>query len=261
MSTVKPISSLQPARALERYTLLAVDGEIGTIEEFYFDDSSWSVRYLVVNTGNWLTGRQVLISPVAVGEVRDDDSAIHIELTREQIRNSPPRDAHQPVSRQYEVEYFRYYAWPPYWRVGPLSGAPPPSRATLDPARNKESAEALPEATHLRSTTEVKGYEIAALDGGIGHVQDFIIDPQYWVIRYLEIDTRNWWPGKHVLVNPSWIAGVSWTERAVNLDLTRAAIKSAPGFDPAGLISRDYEIQLFKHYGRRGYWKQHTKTS
>jgi uncharacterized protein YrrD len=252
---------LQPGRELKRYTLLAVDGEIGSIEEVYFDDSSWGVRYLVVNTGNWLTGRQVLISPVAVGDVKEDNKLIHIELTREQIRNSPPRDTHKPVSRRYEMEYFKYYAWPPYWETETLSRTLPPSRATAVPAAITDTAKPGSEALHLRSTTEVKGYEIAARDGEIGHVEDFIIDPQYWVIRYLEIGTRNWWPGKHVLVNPSWIERVSWGERTVDIDLTRDVIKRAPAFDPARVIDRDYEVQLFKHYGRRVYWGQVAKTT
>lgn len=245
---------LQTARELERYSLLAVDGEIGSVEEFYFDDTTWAIRYLVVNTGGWLTGKHVLISPVAIGEVDEDEATINIELTRNQIENSPPISADRPVSRQYELAYYQYYNWTPYWELGPISGFPMEGMPMTPPPAQGEISMPGAEETHLRSTAEVKGYAIAARDGEIGHAEDFIVDTQYWVIRYLEIDTRNWWPGKHVLINPGWIEEISWAERAVSVGLTRGAIKGAPGFDPYKAISRDYETRLFKHYGRPVYW-------
>jgi hypothetical protein len=262
LQSVKPVNLLQTTRELRRYTLLAVDGEIGSVEAFYFDDMTWAVRYLVVNTGSWLMGRRVLISPVAVGEVREDDRTLCIELTRKQIEGSPPVSADREVSRQYEIEYYKYYNWPPYWEPGSLSGFPP-SQTT---AKHSDSPTGRGEETgsqqmHLRSTKEVRGYAIAARDGAIGHVQDFVIDNKYWVIRYLEIDTRNWWPGKHVLVNPGWIERVTWPDRTVSVDVTRDVIKSAPEFDPSKLISRDYEVQLFKHYRRQVYWERDSRTS
>lgn len=244
---------LQKIRELDDYSLLAVDGEIGGIEEFYFDETTWAIRYLVVNTGGWLTGRRVLISPVAIGGIDEEKQTIYIELTRHQIENSPPISADRPVSRQYEVAYYQYYKWPPYWELGSLSGFPISEAPMAPPPTPREIAMPKMEETYLRSTAEVNGYATAARDGEIGHVEDFIVDTQYWVIRYLEIDTRNWWPGKHVLVNPGWIEEISWTERAISVDLTREAIKGAPGFDPSKAIGRDYEIRLFKHYGRPVY--------
>jgi hypothetical protein len=253
---VKPMRFLKSARALECSTLLAVDGEIGSLEDLYFEDLTWRIRYLAVNSRGGLIGRHVLISPVAIGDVQDDEKRVHIELTRAQILSSPSIERQKPVSRQYEVEYFKYYAWPPYWDTGSVSGVPLTHRALTPPALTAKAGKPGREETQLRCATEIKGYAVAARDRVIGYVEDFIIDLQYWAIRYLQIDSRNCWPGKHVLLNPGWIEGVSWRERTVNIDLTGDAIKSAPGFDPSGVISRDYEVRLFRHYGRRVYWQQ-----
>ena len=117
-------------------------------------------------------------------------------------------------------------------------------------AKQKEQAE----DRHLRSTQEVTGYYIGATDGEIGHVEDFIIDDESWSIRYIVVDTRNWWPGKKVLASPEWIEKVSWADSTVYVELTRAAIKSAPEYDASSPIDRDYEDRLHTHYGRQGYW-------
>lgn len=247
---------LQMARELERYSLLAVDGEIGRVEAFYFDDTAWAIRYLVVNTGGWLTGGHVLISPVAIGDVDEENRTINIELTRHQIENSPSVSADRPVSRRYELAYYQYYGWTPYWELVPLSGFPMAGMPMAPPPTPDKISMPGADETHLRSTVEVKGYAIAARDGEIWHVEDFIVDTQYWVIRYLKIDTRNWLPGKHILVNPGWIEEISWTTRTVSVGLSCEAIKGAPDFDPSKAISRGYETRLFKHYGRPVYWRR-----
>ncbi|ALP53860.1 hypothetical protein Tel_12340 [Candidatus Tenderia electrophaga] len=246
---------LHRLRQLQRFTLCAADGEIGKVEEVYFDDSNWSVRYLVVNTGGWLMGRRVLISPVAVGELDEQAHTLYIELSQEQIENSPPLGADQPVSRQYEQEYLRYYGWPPYWQSDPFSAAQP----SFDPHRPLppfyDTWREGKRDNHLRSSDQVSGYRLDAEDGEFGHVADFVIDDQYWKVRYLEIDTRNWWPGKHVLLNPAWIERVHWLEKSVTVDLCKEDILTAPAYDPKAVISRDYEIKLLEHYARRKYWE------
>lgn len=249
------IVKLRRLKQLQRYTLLAIDGEIGKVEEIYFDDSNWCVRYLVVNTGGWLMGRRVLISPVAVGEIDEQEGSLYIELSRDQIENSPPLTSDQPVSRQYEQEYLRYYGWPPYWQSDPFSAAGPsfdPHRPVppVNDAWGNEKRD-----NHLRSSAQVSGYRIDAQDGEIGHVEDFVIDEQYWKIRYLETDTRNWWPGKHVLLNPAWIERVDWLKKTVMVGLSKEDILTAPAYDPKAVISRDYEIKLLEHYARRKYWE------
>jgi sporulation protein YlmC with PRC-barrel domain len=117
---------------------------------------------------------------------------------------------------------------------------------------------------HLRSTDNVSGYEIQAIDGEIGHVEDFVIDDETWAIRYLIVATRNWWPGKKVLVSPQWIERVSWSESKVLVNLSRETIKQSPEYTKESLLTRAYETGLHRHYNRQGYWvgepvgKQHS---
>jgi uncharacterized protein YrrD len=186
---------LNKAKTLQGYKLDSLDGEIGAVKEFYFDDKHWAIRYLVTDTGNWLTDRQVLISPYAIVVVNTEEQYIAIELTKKQIEDSPPLKSDKPVSRQFEKTYFGYYGWPMYWGGPYLWGYSP----YIVRDREKWSASTRREKGwnhHLRSTHEVRGYHIQAADGEIGHVEDFIIDDETWAIRYLIIDTRNWWPGK-----------------------------------------------------------------
>jgi len=79
-------------------------------------------------------------------------------------------------------------------------------------------------------------------------------DSQAWSIRYLEINTRNWWPGRHVLISPDWIEAVDWVEHSVAVGLNREVIKRAPEYDSPAMINRAYEARLHRHYGCRGYW-------
>ncbi|MEJ2652744.1 MAG: PRC-barrel domain-containing protein [Gammaproteobacteria bacterium] len=238
---------------LQRYDLCATDGEIGSLEEIYFDDAMWTVRYLVVKTGSWLTGRRVLISTVAVGGIDEDKGEIAVELSRDQIRGSPPLVGQGGVSRQYEADFFRYFGWPPYWENVPIS----PPATTLEEATSPEveARSQRHEDGRLRCSREVAGYHISAEDGEIGHVADFVIDEKSSKLCYLEVDTRNWWPGKHVLLNPAWIARIDWSDRSVKVDLRRDDIRTAPEYDPKSVIGRDYEIRLFEHYARRKYWE------
>lgn len=246
---------LQTTRELAGCTLLCADGEIGGIEEFLFDDATWVVRYLVVTTGARLTGRRALVAPVAVGDIDATNKTICIELTSIQIENSPPIDEHARVSRQDEADYYNYYHWPPYWEAGPSPGlARPPTPSAAPRARMHAGATRAPQM-RLRSSTALTGYSVAARDADIGVVDDVVIDTRYWTIRYLDVHTGHPWSGRHVLVHPGWLERVSWADRAVSVDVVRDAIESAPAFDLSGAISRDYEVRLFKHYGRLPYWK------
>jgi hypothetical protein len=228
----------------------ATDGEIGRLQELYFDDRNWSVRYLVVKTGGWLFGREVLLAPAAVGEIDDTDGVMKVQLTQDTIKRSPPIDVAKPLSREYEIAYFRHFQWAPYWEPGPTTwsgsvpypGTPPVNFDTVLPAD-------APNNPHLRGSTEVAGYEIHASDGAIGHVEDVIVDDQDWIVRYVQVDTKNWLPGKRILLQTMRIDHISWGERSVTVLLPRHAIESAPVYDPSQLITPAYEIQLFKHYG------------
>jgi hypothetical protein len=246
---------LHKAKTLKGYKLDSLDGELGEVKEFYFDDQHWTVRYLVANTGNWLTGRQVLISPYALVAAIKAEEHIAVDLTKKQIDESPPLDSDKPVSHQFEQSFHGYYGYPTYWG-GPFSWGLYPH-----PMRDREQWKTPSNGENawdpdLRSTDSVSGYEIQALDGEIGHVDDFIIDDETWAIRYLVVATRNWWPGKKVLVSPQWIERVSWNESKVFVNLSRDAIQRAPEYTEESLITRDYEAGLHGHYQREGYWNE-----
>jgi hypothetical protein len=219
----------------------ATDGEIGKVVQLYFDDEIWAIRYLTVETGNWLNDRQVLISPLSILRVDVHAKRIDVFLTRKQVENSPNIDTNRPVSRQHEAEYFGYYGYPYYWDG--------PSELV-----RKES-----KSSHLRSTDAVAGYHIDATDGEIGHVNKFIVDGEGWAIRYLEVATKNWWPGKKVLLSPAWVQRVSWEESKVFVAVTREAIKTCPKYDDSASITREYENNLYFHYGRPPYWIEEVK--
>jgi len=243
--------------SLKGFRLGATDGEIGKVEDFYFDDQHWTVRYLVADTGYWLPDRLVLVSPHALRRVDEREKLVHVDLSREQIEDSPPITADQPLSRQYERAYYRYYGWPVYWTgpglwgPGPYPFYPPLQASTLLPTDEPtESGD-----PHLRSTKEVIGYRIQARDGAIGHVEDFVVDDRDWAIRYLVADTGHWLASRRVLLAPQWIESVSWEHSAVDVDLPRASIEHAPVYDAEAGVTRAYEISLFKHYSREGYWQ------
>lgn len=247
---------LNKAQTLKGYKLHSLDGEIGTVNEFYFDDHYWTIRYLVADTGNWLTGRKVLISPYALIAVNKEEQFIAIDLTQRQIEDSPSLDSDKPVSRQFEEDYYEYYGWPLYWG-GPFMWGSYPAYPYIE--RDREKWRESPQGEnawdpHLRSTYDVSGHHIQAADGDIGHVEDFIIDDETWTIRYLIINTQNWWPGKKVLVSPQWIERVSWSESTVFVNLTREAIRQSPEYTEESLLTRDYEAGLHRHYDRQGYW-------
>lgn len=252
---------LHKAKTLKGYTLKSLDGEIGAVKEFYFDDKHWTVRYLVADTGNWLTGRHVLISPYALVEANAEERYIEINLTKKQIEDSPSLDSDKPVSRQFEEAYNGYYEWPMYWG-GPYRWGAYPYAVVRDREKSRESAHGeKPWDPHLRSSREVTDYHIQAEDGEIGHVDDFVIDDETWAIRYLIIDTRNCWPGKKVLVSPHWIERVSWNESKVFINLTRESIKQSPEYTEESTLTRDYESWLHRHYKRQGYWVGEQDTS
>ncbi len=225
---------LQSIKQLYEDKLGASDGEIGRVKDFYFDEQNWVVRYLVADTGSWLPGRKVLISPHAIGRLDQATKLLVVNLTRKQIEDSPSIDSHKTVSRQFEEEYYRYYGWPYYWQGDALwgmSGFPilelppkplPSERAILNGP--------LPENvdSRLRSTQAVNGYHIQATDGTIGHIHDFMTDDQTWAIRELVIKTGHRFSGKEVQIPTSAVGQISYEESTVFVNLTREAVEQSP---------------------------------
>ena len=244
------MKQLRRVRELTELTILGTDGEIGSVQEVYFDDRNWAIRYLVVKAGGWLVSREVLLAPAAVAEINDAHRTMMVALTKDQIRRAPPIEAAKPLSRDYEEAYFRHFQWAPYWEPGPTewaSSVPYPEMPPL-PIDTTLPADA-PKNPHLRSSREITGYDIQAMNGAIGHVEDLVVDDETWTVRYIEVDTRNWLPGKNVLLQMMRIDHISWVDRSVAVMLSRQAIESAPAYDPSKLITPSYEVQLFKHYG------------
>ncbi|MEW6652986.1 MAG: PRC-barrel domain-containing protein [Bacteroidota bacterium] len=169
------------------------------------------------------------------------------------MEESPSIDTHKPLSRQFEEVYYNYYGYPSYWEGSYIWGANPYIISNFERGKNspQEKSEWDP---FLRSTHAVTGNSIHASDGEIGHVNDFIIDDETWAIRYLVLDTSNWWAGKKVLISPHWVENVSWSESTVTINLLRETIKHSPEYSEELLLTRDFETQLHKHYNRKVYW-------
>ncbi len=258
---------LREVKRLHGAVLHANDGELGKVDEILFDDAQWTVRYLVVDTGGWLFGRKVLIPPSALGVLDWDRNLLNVNLTRDQVEGSPAAETDKPVSRQWETDYYDYYLWPHYWGgvggwggVGfsggmALSGVQLSREVggTLTPQQEADERARHVGDAHLRSTREVTGYEIVALDGHLGHVDDFLVDDSTWVIRYLAVDTRDWWPGKKVLLPPDWIGPTLWPERivAVAVKVTRDQVRNGPEWHPHEPISPAFEAELSEYYARQ----------
>ena len=204
------------------YGLQATDGEIGEVVDFYFDDETWTIRYLVVKTGNWLSGRKVLVSADGLAPTDIKPDLFPISITKEQIRKSPDIDSDKPVSRQQEDMFNQLHFWENYWGSGSYGGEMGiPNRL---PVRIKEIDRDPKEDIHLRSITEVDGYAIHASDGEIGHINDFIVDDQTWRLIDLIVDTHNWIGGKKVLVTVAHVHSISFLNRLVYVNITLADI-------------------------------------
>ncbi len=230
---------LRRIRDQEGWTVAARDGDdVGTVRDFYFDDQRWTVRYLVLETGDWFTGQYILTSPMAIDAMDWQNARVRLNLTRDRVENAPPVRFDHPITRGYESAYSAYYGYPIYW-AGPALWGPaaspymipsPAAPASLtDEQRRPEDDE-----QHVRSVKEVSGYHIAATDGEIGHVEDFLFDDETWSIRYLVVDTSNWIGGRTILLPPDWVSRVDWPQRRVYVDVSREAVRRSPDYNGNG---------------------------
>ena len=220
---------LQNIKALTGHKLAAFDGPIGHVKDFYFDDATWFVRYVVVDTGDWMPGRLVLLAPHALGRWDSERKVLCVNLTRHQIEHSPSIERHQPVSRQFEIDYYRYYGWPAYWEGAAMWGLVcfpavlPPSKdaiEALQPIRHPHRAD-----PHLRSTNAVLGYAVAGRDGPIGELRGFMLDDKSWAIRELAVEAGPWYAGKEIFVLPDQVRGISYEDSAIQVSLTQDEIR------------------------------------
>lgn len=247
---------LQSINDLKGFDIIATDGEIGNIEEFYFEETNLIVRYLVANTGSWLTGKQNLIAPSAITHLDREKRTIHVNLTKAQVTKSPGVDKHLPISRQIEKLVSDYYGNRYYWEMRPNLTSVQLASANVAAASVKAAVTSQPAVAaaapdvHLRSMQEIATYKIAAYDGEIGEVEDFFVETDDWSIRYIGADTRHLLSGKHVLISALWLGGFNWSHRIVNFNLTREQIKNSPDYEKVTEISREYETRLHEHYGQ-----------
>ena len=252
------------ASAINGYAIEASDGRLGTASDFLFDDASWTVRWLVVDTGKWLSGRKVLLPISALGHLDQKKEEFSVRLTMQQIKDSPDIDADRPVSRQMETHVYDYYGWRPYWSTGLYMagygyldgfGYPGGLMSVSPSAESRRREERIAIAhrddgdPHLRSIAAVTGYHIHAVDGEIGHVEDFFVEDADWSIHYLLVDTKNWWPGKQVLISPGSAQTIDWAHKLVNLNVDRQKVKDSPAYDASTIVDRAYGRHFHTYYG------------
>ena len=243
--------------AIKGYSIRGSNGSLGSVSDLLFDDTTWMARWLVVDTGHWLSRRKVLLPVSALRKANPERRELVVDLTTKQVENSPDIETHKPVARQVEVNIYEVYGLEPYWGGGlyPISNAMAvPFAAPLAPderaaeARGIADAERSKDDPHLRSIDAVSGYRIHASDGEIGHVEDFVLEDDDWTIRYLEVDTRNWWPGRHVLIQPKLVAEINWGERHIRLNATRQKVKDSPPYDPTITVDGAYADKIHTYY-------------
>jgi sporulation protein YlmC with PRC-barrel domain len=250
---------LRRVKELHGFTIHAKDGEIGKVEDVFFDDAQWTVRYIVVRTGSWLFGREVVLSPISADGVDWHAHEIKTHLTTEQVKESPSVEMKKPISRQQEFEFSHYFGYPVYWGgVGLWGDAAHPGALFIPVEEQKKRAEEVKEKYdhHLRSAEEVRGYRIDAADDELGRVEDFVFDDGTWAVRYMEVRADGLLNGKKVLISPLWIEDITWVETSVTVSMKKETISNAPEYDPSKPIDRDYEEKLFTYYNKPRYWTE-----
>ncbi|ATC96390.1 PRC-barrel domain-containing protein [Pseudoalteromonas tunicata] len=213
---------LRSLNEIASFQLLGIDEEIGRCKDFLFDDQSWVIRYMLVDTNKWLPGgKKVLISPISLGEPDWEQHEFPINLTLERVKNSPSLEEHQPISHQYEVQLFKYYGYGNYWMGNDLWGTYPFPSPLVDAQVLENAAQVNTDDRHLRSTEELTGYGIQAQDKKIGHIDDFILNDESWSIPYIVVDTNNWLPGgRKVLISNVCIESINWDKHSITVKLS-----------------------------------------
>ncbi|HEY0056648.1 MAG TPA: PRC-barrel domain-containing protein [Pedobacter sp.] len=259
---------LQSIHKLIGYTLGASDGEIGKIRDFYFDDESWKVRYLVVETGGWLSNRKVLLSPAALEMPHRDAEAFPVNLSKDQIKNSPDIDTDKPVSKQQEEELHRHYSWPDNDRAGVgfmttgmvggviAPGVPFEERIAIEVAKegkdsedlfdqnnSQNSTENLSGDKHLRSYKATIGHAVKGTNEELGEVEDFLIDDS-WSIPYMVMETGSWYVGDKTITSTKNIQKIEWQNSTVLINQSIESLKKNFEFDSSQLNAADFEQNL-----------------
>jgi hypothetical protein len=248
----------------------ASDGDIGSVKDFLLDDRSWKVRWMTVDTGHWLPGRQVLIHPSAIAPLElppkpalpmmsgGQTLTISVRLTKQQIDSSPDAREGAPCTAELETRLYNHYGIDPYWgdtyfgpdAIDPLSKPIAAENAARQQAMRSGAGEG---DLYLGSVAEMKGFTVHATDGDLGPVENILADDANWDIRYLVVASRHWLPGKLVQLAPYSVTNIDWRDRRVSVNVTRNQVKSAPAWDPVAMVDKVAEDQLHQHFGWPGY--------
>jgi hypothetical protein len=250
---------LYRADAIMNQKVEATDGVVGIVKDLYFDDISWTLRYLVVDTGGWLTGRDVLIGSESLVTFDHDRGAVVTRLSQMQIEHSPAAEQGQPISRLNEIQLSQYYGWSPYWTAPPglfpwsktysfPRDSSAPNGGPASPQFEAEFEKQSQGEPNLRSFADLKNYGLHASDGDIGQVEDLFIEPDSWRITHLVADTRLWWPGGLVVIDRALIDKINWPERQIIVAMTRDQVKNSPAYDKHRLMNETYQTQLSDYY-------------
>ena len=240
------------------YDVQASDGTLGTVCDLLFDDASWTVRWLVVETGSWWADHRVLIPASALGHPDPEGRRFPVNLTMAQVKGSPDVDTHRPVSRQFESSAYDYYGYSPYWGTdlymggfGYWGGMAPmaPSPETEPRAEEIAQVQRRNDDPNLRSVADISTYHIHATDGEIGHLSDVLIDDSDWSVKYLIVNTSNWWQGKEVLISPRSTESIRWTENLIYLGVNRDRVRTSPEYDASHPITTAFDTEMASHYG------------
>lgn len=221
------------------FSIGAIDGEIGHVKDFCFDDNTWTIRYLVVETGNWLFGRKVLISPVALLQPDWDKKSFPVNLTKEQVQSSPDISLNHPLSAEQTERLSSHYSWPyqeesgiGFMTTGMVGGVVAPGipldERISDELHHHPSAES--GERHLHAVKHTTRFDIHASDGVIGEASDFLID-ENWRIQSIVAETGSWFSGKKLLLNVSNIQRVEWETSAIYYSDSLATLKSSQDFN------------------------------
>ena len=228
------------ANSLLGYHLHATDGEIGSLHDIYFDDESWAIRYFVVDTGDWLPDKKVLVSPGFIGLPDEEREILPVSLAKNELENCPERDSEKPVSRQHDESLLEPRIWQTYWIGGyyPVAGTgmslpivpvfEDRNRLDVDPAKCIGDGD-----PHLRSIDAVTGYSAVSTDSRRWYVDDFVIDCNIWKIKYITVARGKWFAEKKVQIPVELIREVSWDDFSVFISLSDEAFEQSPEFEPS----------------------------
>lgn len=220
---------LQDTKRITGRIVQALDGEVGHVSDFLFDDTYWSLRYLVVETGPWLDGRKILLAPESF-----ERNALYIsdplptKVSRTKISSSPLFEMDQIIYRAYEEDYYDYYGWSAYWENS--NSEANAISAMIGPAQMREI---VPGRIHLRSVSSIAGFRLQANDGTIGHVASFTIDTRNWTVAEIVVETGHWYLGKQILVLPESVERINYEDSTVFVRLSLEDIRSTRANDVA----------------------------